>query len=64
MQQKAAQVRIKPVLAVEFEAAQALDFEMSPQSLSRGCALGTKPVASFTRTFIISIYKRVPEKAR
>jgi hypothetical protein len=56
--------RTKPMLAVELEAVQALGSEMSPQFLSRGCGLGTKPAASFTRAFIISIHKRAPKKAR
>jgi hypothetical protein len=59
---KSGKIRTNPVLAAEFEATHALCFEMPPQFLFHGCGLGTKPAASFTRAFIISIHNRAPRR--
>jgi hypothetical protein len=55
---KIGKVRTNPVPAAEFEAAHALGSEMLPQFPFRCCGLGTKPPASFTWAFIISIHNR------
>jgi hypothetical protein len=60
---KIGKVRTNPVLA-EFEAPKALCSETAPQFLLLFCGIGTEASSSLSRTFIVRIHDRTPQKAR
>jgi hypothetical protein len=61
---KIGKIRTNPVLPAEFGVTEAPGSEVPPQFPFLRCGLGTKPTASITRGFTVSIHNRAPDKAR